>query len=108
MARSNNINKMRGITGTQYDNVLRHLLLFGPVTPLEALHNYGCFRLAAIVCDLRKAGWDIKTDNITIRTQYSMGQTTFAKYSIDVESKVNKPMVKQWMKQYKGRKDGDQ
>jgi hypothetical protein len=31
------------------------------ITPLEALDQYGCFRLAARIDELRKAGLDIET-----------------------------------------------
>jgi len=32
-----------------------------PLTPLEALHGCGCFRLAARIKELREQGHDIKT-----------------------------------------------
>ena len=35
------------------------------ITPLDALHDYGCFRLAARVYDLRKKGYDIRTAVMT-------------------------------------------
>lgn len=31
------------------------------ITPLEALHKFGCFRLGARIADLRKAGYNIET-----------------------------------------------
>ena len=31
------------------------------ITPLEALHKFGCFRLGARISDLRKAGYEIET-----------------------------------------------
>jgi hypothetical protein len=37
------------------------LLTGAPITPLEALDRYGCFRLAARIIELRKAGLDIET-----------------------------------------------
>lgn len=61
---------------TQEYNVLRHLQVFGAITPLEALNRYGCFRLAAIVCNLRKNG-----HNITTRT--SEGEKKFAIYELE-------------------------
>ena len=31
------------------------------ITPIEALHKFGCFRLGARIADLRKVGYDIET-----------------------------------------------
>ena len=31
------------------------------ITPIEALHKFGCFRLGARIADLRKAGYLIDT-----------------------------------------------
>ena len=45
----------------QVEQVLDHLRS-APITPLEALHKYGIFRLAARVYDLREDGHDIVTN----------------------------------------------
>ncbi len=37
-----------------------------PLTPLEALHGCGCFRLAARIKDLREQGHDIKTKTLIL------------------------------------------
>ena len=42
---------------TQCEMILDHLKTFGSITPLEALHEYGCFRLAARIADLRDRGY---------------------------------------------------
>lgn len=36
------------------------LLRQGPITPQDALQKVGCFRLAARIHELRKAGYDIQ------------------------------------------------
>ena len=36
-----------------------------PITPLEALRKYGCFRLASRINDLRKDGIEVKTEMVT-------------------------------------------
>jgi Helix-turn-helix domain len=52
---------MRGDnTAIQNVMVLEHLLS-APITPIEALNLYGCFRLAARIYDLRQAGNEIIT-----------------------------------------------
>ena len=46
---------------SQEKAILSHLKR-GPITPLDALERYGCFRLAARISDLRSAGHPIKTE----------------------------------------------
>jgi len=41
---------------TQKEQIIRHLKLYQQITPMDALNDYGCFRLAARVYDLRKDG----------------------------------------------------
>jgi hypothetical protein len=36
-----------------------------PITPLEALRKYGCFRLASRINELRNEGIDVKTEMVT-------------------------------------------
>lgn len=47
---------------TQCEMTLDYIERYGSITPLEALQAYGCFRLGARICDLRKAGYGIKTE----------------------------------------------
>lgn len=46
---------------SQCEMILSHLRRLGPITPLEALDMYGCFRLGARIADLRSEGHDIIT-----------------------------------------------
>ena len=48
---------------SQTESILKHLKR-EPITPIEALQNYGCFRLAARIRDLRESGYKIYTDTI--------------------------------------------
>jgi len=48
---------------SQNDDILRHLKS-RPITPIEALNNYQCFRLAARIYDLKMRGWQITTTEI--------------------------------------------
>ena len=48
-----------------------------PLTQMEALNEYGCFRLAGRVYDLKKMGWPIhcelkQTDNGKVIGTYSL------------------------------------
>jgi len=45
----------------QKDMILRHLKRYGRITPMQALGNYGVYRLAARISDLRAAGYRIET-----------------------------------------------
>ena len=45
----------------QRDAILWHLERRGSITPIEALNELGCFRLAARIEELRRAGHSIRT-----------------------------------------------
>lgn len=46
---------------TQENAILQHMQLGQRITPLEALHMYGCFRLAARIHELRQAYPEIRS-----------------------------------------------
>ena len=46
---------------TQKEQIAAHLKAKGWITPLEALNEYGCFRLAARISELREDGMAILT-----------------------------------------------
>lgn len=68
-----------GIYSTQKDNILKHLK-HNEITPLDALEQYGCFRLAAIIHVLRQEGHKIKTKKMTRRGK------TYASYHLEVNA----------------------
>ena len=47
---------------TQNDAIREHLMSGKSITPLDALRDYGCFRLAARIDQLRKQGYCITTE----------------------------------------------
>ena len=49
-------------TTTQSAKVLYHLQNYGPLTAIEALELFACFRLAARINDLKEAGHDIQME----------------------------------------------
>ena len=60
--------------------ILDYMREFGSITPLEAIRDIGCYRLAARISDLRKDGYDIVTEPLAVRNRY--GKTSIvAKYS---------------------------
>ena len=44
---------------TQKQMCLEYLEKYGSITPLEALTAFNSFRLAALICELRKEGYNI-------------------------------------------------
>ena len=51
---------------TQRRRILAHLEQGKPITPLEALKEYGSLRLGARIYDLRRDGYDIRTRMIEV------------------------------------------
>ena len=47
----------------QTDQILDYINLHGSISPMEALENCGCFRLASRICDLKKIGYSIQTEH---------------------------------------------
>lgn len=66
---------------TQNERIVRHLLEFGSITPLDALAEYGIMRLAARISDVKALGFDIDTEMVTGTNRFGE-KTTFAKYSL--------------------------
>lgn len=63
---------------SQTDLILDHLRNKGPLTPLEALNLYGCFRLGARI-------WDLEQTGLVINTQIIKdGKKHYARYSLEV------------------------
>lgn len=62
---------------TQKEQILQHLTEIGPITPIEALEKYGCFRLGARIADLKKEGVAIRTDIV------ARNGKRFAQYSLE-------------------------
>lgn len=65
-------------TISQNELCQRYLLIYNSITPLEALEAFGCFRLSAIIYDLRNDGWKIRTD-------INDGKKKFAIYVLEEE-----------------------
>ena len=59
----------------QKDACLAYLEEHDSITPLEALHEFGCFRLAAVIARLRD-------DGHVIRTDIAEGEKRFAIYTL--------------------------
>ena len=60
----------------QKEQILQHMRNVGPITPLDALRKFQCFRLAARIDDLRRDGWLINS------TMVKRGEKRYASYSL--------------------------
>lgn len=64
---------------TQSDRVLRHLQDFGSITQVTALRDYGIMRLGARIWDLKRQGYDIRTEREEGLNRYGE-RTAYARY----------------------------
>ena len=46
---------------SQKENILEYLQIGNKITPLEALYQFGSFRLSAVIFELRQEGFNIIT-----------------------------------------------
>ena len=67
---------------TQDKQILEYLERGNKITALEALYQFGCFRLSARIFKLRQQGHNIITDKKKVDGK------TFAEYSLKGESNV--------------------
>ena len=67
------------IMDTKTQKIKNHLITYGEITSWEAIQNYRVTRLAAIIFNLREAGWDIDTLMIDDVDQYG-DPCRYAKY----------------------------
>lgn len=77
---------------TQNEMILDHLRTYGKITPLSALEQYGCMRLAARISDLREQGKQdgFSIDMNMVSSKNRFGQTvSFAEYTYKENKKCN-------------------
>lgn len=70
---------------TKKEKVLQHLMT-GSITPLVALRKYGTLRLAALVFDLKKEGWNIDSSRVNVGTKKN--PVYIAEYSLISKKKL--------------------
>ena len=69
---------------SQCDMILRYMQENGSITQMEAAQEFGCWRLAARIADLRRAGHAIKSDMVSQKNRYGK-PISFARYSLEEE-----------------------
>ena len=70
---------------TQCERILRHLEDYGSITQMEAIAEYSVMRLASRICDLRKLGFEIRTETVKGKNRYGE-PTRQARYVMEVRS----------------------
>lgn len=69
---------------TQCEQVLEYMKDFGSISPLEAMQDIGCMRLAARIADLREQGHPIGRRMKTSKNRYGR-DVSFAEYYLILE-----------------------
>lgn len=69
---------------SQCELILNHLRNHGSITPLEALQQYGCFRLGARIWDLRRRGEDITAKTLTLGNGKQVAMYSLAERTISI------------------------
>lgn len=69
---------------TQCEKILRYMREAGGITPMEAIEQFGCMRLAARIADLKEQGVPIKKETIKRKNRFGE-QVSFARYSLQKE-----------------------
>ena len=55
---------------TQCERIIQYMKDFGSITTLQAFTDLGCTRLASRVTDLKKQGYDIKSEFVSGKNRY--------------------------------------
>ena len=67
---------------TQKDRILKYLRDFGSITPLDAMADLGCMRLASRISELKGDGYAIRKEMEKGRNRYGQ-KTSYARYSLE-------------------------
>lgn len=57
-------------TNSYADDVLKHLKENGSISSMEAISNYGCTRLSAVIYCLRQEGYKIVSERIKFKNRH--------------------------------------
>lgn len=83
------------VTASQCDKILAWLKAGKPITPLVALNEFGCNRLAARVADLRAAGHPVQSRMITVFNRDG-GKCRVAEYRLEGDAHLQIDMAEVW------------
>lgn len=55
---------------TQNQRIIDYINRHGSITPLEAMQDIGCMRLAARIADLKELGYPIVSETVIVKNRY--------------------------------------
>lgn len=67
---------------TQSDMILQYMRECKSITPLEAIREFGCLRLAARIADLERNGWQIRHEREHNVNRYGK-RVQYARYFLE-------------------------
>ena len=66
---------------TQSMKIIKYMMDFGSITPVQAMQDLGVMRLAARISDIERQGWEIIHERETGKNRYGE-KTTYARYRL--------------------------
>ncbi len=76
---------------TQTQRILAHLKAGRTITPLEAMNEYGCFRLSARIYDLKQEGYRIDAERVDTGDGAKVASYTLMKQADQRHTNEGKP-----------------
>lgn len=66
---------------TQYDRIIEYMQKNGSITTLQAMLNIGCMRLSSRISELKKRGYNIKSEFVQDKNRYG-DKVHYKRYSL--------------------------
>lgn len=66
---------------TQCEKILQYIKENGSITPINAMEEFGCMRLASRICDIKKMGYPVKVKIETAKNRNGE-PVHYARYSL--------------------------
>ena len=63
-----NVNLNEAESSSQKKQILAYLRTGKSLTQMEALHRFGCMRLASRINDIRNEGWNVLTEKLKLNS----------------------------------------
>tara|TARA_R110000824_G_scaffold107136_4_gene253133 strand:+ start:1410 stop:1685 length:276 start_codon:yes stop_codon:yes gene_type:complete len=79
----------------QKQKVMRHLMKYGTITPLDAFRDYGIMRLAAVIFNLKEDGEDISSKMTSSSNRFGE-KVVFSEYRLENVVALNFKETHQW------------
>lgn len=73
---------------TQNEMIIQYIKDYGSITPLEALQEFGCMRLASRIRELKEKGYEINSCIIKSKNRYGKNMH-YSKYFLKERESTN-------------------